>query len=108
MRHLLSGVDTDPVGRLAVCGAPAPITGYTEWVSTSLPAVSIGWDWSLQISTGMPRYVRDGLPRSNMMLIDPASGRDMGDEATATWIVLWIDQQAWAASVQNHLAMRYS
>lgn len=108
MRHFLSGVDTDPVERVADCGALAAITGYTEWVSTSSPAVSIGWDWSLRIATGMPRYVRNGLPRSNMMLIDPASGCDMGEEATATCIVLWIDQQAWESSVQEHIATRYS
>ncbi|WP_091934552.1 DUF4902 domain-containing protein [Propionivibrio dicarboxylicus] len=108
MRHFLSGVDTDPVERVAECGARAAITGYTEWVSTSQPAVSIGWDWSLRITAGVPRYVRDGLPRSNMMLIDPVSGRDLGDEATATCIVLWIDRQAWEASVRDHIAMRYS
>lgn len=108
MRHFLSGVDTDPVEHAAECGVQVAITGYTEWVSTSLPAVSIGWDWSLQTVAGAPRYVRDSRPRSNVMLVDATSGRDVGDEATAACLALWVDQQAWEVSVRDHIAMRYS
>ena len=42
--HLVSGVDVDDSPKLSTCGKATSISGYTEWVSTSDPIISIGWD----------------------------------------------------------------
>lgn len=69
MRHLMSGLDEDTLAQRR-CGTPTSISGYMEWVGTSIPHISLGWDWRLEIVNGVMRYVRVGLPRSNVMLID--------------------------------------
>jgi hypothetical protein len=69
MRHLMSGLDEDTLAQCR-CGTPTSISGYMEWVGTSLSHISLGWDWRLEITNGVLRYVRVGLPRSNVMLVD--------------------------------------
>jgi len=80
IEHLLSGVDSEVAGAhfLSVkqCGRETVISGYTEWVSASSPAVSIGWDWHLQLSMSQQpfRWKRIGPPRTNVMLVYSAGG----------------------------------
>jgi len=46
IRHLDSGVyRTDHRDHPAT--RPSTLSGYTEWVSETSPAISIGWDWQL-------------------------------------------------------------
>lgn len=78
--HLVSGVDSELSGACSValreCGRETVISGYTEWVSTSSPAVSIGWDWQLQLSLAQQtlQWARLGQPRTNVMLVYAAGG----------------------------------
>ena len=73
LQHLISNVDdevTDPVQR---CGAATTLSGYTEWVSSVEPALSIGWDWEWRGAPGRPEVVRSGLPRTNILVVSEAS-----------------------------------
>lgn len=108
LRHFLSGLDDDIGLNAADDGTQALICGYTEWLSTSAPAVTIGWDWHLDLTGGCPRYVRTGCPRSNIMLIDEVNGGDLGHDETSASIILKIDQSGWEDSVQKHISMRYA
>lgn len=106
LKHLLSGIDEDtPV--LSWEGASfGPITGYTEWVSVTTPAITLGWDWRLDVSRGRPTYERLGAPRSNVMLID-AQRHDLGPIRTESLIETFIDSFAWQEELHTHIVTRY-
>lgn len=106
--HFLSGLDDDPVCHTVEGGTEASISGYTEWLSTSVPTVTIGWDWRIDLATGTPRYLREGWLRTNVMIVDTDNGQDFGDEATAASVASRIDQIGWENDVSKYIAMRYA
>lgn len=108
LNHFLSGLDDSLTQHAAEDGTRASICGYTEWLSASTPAVTVGWDWCLDLTGASPRYVRAGCPRSNVMLIDEGNGQDLGDNATSVMMMAKIDQSGWENDVQKHIAMRYA
>jgi hypothetical protein len=106
--HLISGLDEDNPALLQEGATFAEITGYTEWVSTTSPAISIGWDWMLQSSqTGAVYYKRVSNPRSNLMLVD-AQQRDLGPATTATLLGKVVDKIVWRIVVQDYISTRYA
>jgi len=106
--HLLSGLDEDNPALLQEGAIFSAITGYTEWVSTTSPAISIGWDWMLQSSPeGAVYYKRVSDPRSNLMLVD-AQQRDLGPAKTATLIGKEVDKIVWRSVVQDYISTRYA
>lgn len=107
LRHLFSGLDQDSESSTHAAGASeASILGFTEWVSDTTPAVSLGWDWRLNTLGGRPRYVRDSEVRSNVMLIEPGLG-DLGDLATSATLSAAIDALAWEAETGQYISNRY-
>ncbi len=105
MRHILSGLDDDLSG--AQCGAATAISGYTEWISTFEPTVSLGWDWSLEWRDGRMRCVRTGLPRTNVMLVDEAF-RDIGWTQSLGILADVVDSFGWSDKTELAVAERYS
>ena len=90
--HLISSLDEDNPDLLQEGATFAEITGYTEWVSTTCPAISIGWDWMLQSSqAGGFCYKRTSKPRSNLMLVD-LQQCDLGPAKTAIMIGKAVDE----------------
>ena len=69
MQHLLSGMDDEPAPADPHCGAATTLSGYTEWVSPVEPALSIGWDCARQTTPAGGGIVRQGLPRTNLLLV---------------------------------------
>lgn len=69
LQHLISGMDDEPPEAAARCGSAAALSGYTEWVSPAEPALSIGWDWAWQGTPAGGGIVRQGLPRTNLLLV---------------------------------------
>jgi hypothetical protein len=108
LRHLFSGLDTDTEApdHYAAGASAASILGFTEWVSETTPAVSLGWDWRLDTNAGTPRYVRDGEVRSNIMLIEPGLG-DLGDLATSATLSAAVDALSWAAETNHYITNNY-
>lgn len=106
--HLVSGLDEETTDLLRVGAFFAEITGYTEWVSNTTPAISIGWDWILQSSQlGELYYKRTCEPRNNLMLVDAHQG-DLGYAKTATLIEAVVDQLNWGNEVKNYINQRYA
>lgn len=106
--HLVSGLDDNPPLQLQNGATYTQITGYTEWISETTPAVSIGWDWILQsIPFKDILYRRISEPRCNLMLID-SQRHDFGELKTATLIETVIDEIAWENIVQDYIKNRYS
>ena len=93
--HLLSGLDPDE---------PLPLH---EGASQTAPVITLGWDWRMEGASGQARYLRTGLPRSNIMLVDDLR-RDLGPANTAKLLEAAIDKTAWQAAVRLHIMDRYT
>ena len=104
--HLLSGLDPDEPLPLHEGASRTDISGYTEWVSETAPVITLGWDWRMEGASGQARYLRTGLPRSNIMLVDDLR-RDLGSAKTAKLLEAAIDKTAWQAVVQRRIMDRY-
>ena len=106
--HLLSGLDEHGGYLPTFEGASLdPISGYTEWVSTTSPAITLGWDWWLDPSAVPPVYTPIGEPRSNVMIVD-AQHRDLGRRRTDAALGMLISTWSWQAAVEQHIRSRYA
>lgn len=106
--HLISGIDEDTPVLLQKGVSFSEITGYTEWVSNTEPAISIGWDWIIQTLQAKNFYYRRvSEPRSNLMLID-AQQRDLGPVKTAILIEIILDEMNWQSVVQQYISTQYA
>ncbi|MBU2807200.1 DUF4902 domain-containing protein [Acidithiobacillus ferrooxidans F221] len=104
--HLLSDLDHDEYPPLHEGASQTHISGYTEWVSETAPVITLGWDWRMEGASGQARYLRTGLPRSNIMLVDDQR-QDLGPAITAKLLEAAIDKTAWPAVIQRHIMDRY-
>ena len=75
--HLFSGLDTEAAPGLGA--SASTICGYTEWISHAEPVVSLGWDWQLNVDTGVLEPSTCTV-RSNLMLV----GQDFADLGVRT------------------------
>ena len=107
LEHLVSGVDLDANGQAASCGTQTSLSGYTEWISTRDPTISIGWDWRLQTLACGVRWVRVGLPRSNLMLTQD-TGADTSWHANLEILGTIVDALAWREVLPQVVAARYA
>ena len=105
--HLLSGLDEHDGLSPSFEGASlGPISGYTEWVSTTSPMITLGWDWWLDASAMPLIYTHVGEPRSNVMLVD-VQHRDQGRRKTDATLETLISMLPWQAAVAEHISSRY-
>ena len=107
LSHLLSGLDEDTPVTFREGASLSEISGYTEWVSTTVPAITIGWDWRLDTSQGQLCCVRVSEPRSNVMLLD-SQQRDLGPAKTAMLLETAIDATAWQDEALRAVGTRYA
>lgn len=107
IEHLVSGVDEESCTAVSTCGTATSISGYTEWVSTSQPTITIGWDWCIQSTTFGARWVRVGLPSSNVMLTEGA-GVDTGWERSRTLLATVVDALPWREKLPTIVTARYA
>jgi Domain of unknown function (DUF4902) len=107
--HLLSELDPDDVAHSAspTGASAATVVGFTEWVSETFPALSVGWNWCLVTGNTTPRYERVGEVRSNIMLVD-ANGRDYGAVGTDVLLRDVIDALGWQDQVSHYITQRYA
>ncbi len=105
--HLVSGLDDDP-GTVLQCGSGvSAISGFTEWISTTPPVLSIGWDWVIGSHNGHVQYMMVGKPRSNIMLIN-AQFQDLGVEATEDLLIARLDRLLWQEATNAAITSRYA
>jgi hypothetical protein len=69
LHHLRSDLYDTAHHDLSDCGRSLPLTGYTEWVSDLYPSLTVGWDCYFNSYQLEPRWVRAGLPRTNLVLV---------------------------------------
>ncbi len=106
--HLISGIDDEPVEREApACGAGTTLSGYTEWMSTQEPRLSLGWDWQFEPHPSSQRVVRLGLPRTNALMLS-------GERVPLPWdeslqmLASFIDTIDWNTPAFNAVCERYA
>lgn len=68
--HLGTNLDEHHGDARECCGGVANISGCTEWLSTSHPYLSIGWDWVIDERGKGEVPWRLGPPRTNMNIVD--------------------------------------
>lgn len=105
--HLVSGVDEDNPISVNEGASFAPISGYTEWISTTTPTLTVGWDWQLGVSQRRPLYTRLDAPRTNVMLVD-ARRYDLGLTKTTALLESAINSLAWQTEVAKYTIIRYT
>lgn len=102
LSHLHTGVDEDRPLVSAEGATLASITGYTEWISATRPAITVGWDWQMTARDGQIHFIPLGYPRSNLMFVDK-HGNDLGPSATEALLRSWVESFEWQPSVHKAL-----
>jgi|SRR5947207_2330294 len=97
-KHVMSARDEDVLTELLECCVPVSLAGWTEWVSTTEPVVSLSWDWCVEPNS--QRLLRIEDVRSNLMLVD-RRGYDVGMSRTARIVGMWLAVFDWQAIVRE-------
>lgn len=106
--HLISGLDESCPRTSSGDATPTEIAGYTEWVSnTSKVAISIGWDWKMEIVNSQILLRKINKPYSNIML-QHGHLIDSGQTKTAMQLESLIDTLNWQIEVRNYIDVRYA
>jgi hypothetical protein len=105
--HLVSGVDAQNGPQADSCGTVTSISGYTEWVSTREPIISIGWDWCIQLTPSGLHWSRVGWPSSNVLLVE-GGGCDTDWERSRDILATVIDALPWREQLPQLVAARYA
>lgn len=105
--HLISGLDEESPTTIPGGAMPTEIMGYTEWVSNSVPTITIGWDWQIDADHNRILLRKISEPRSNIMLQD-STGMDVGPAKTLILLEALIDALDWSIEVRSHIDIRYS
>ena len=101
IRLSISELEAIPLHLLAA-GKYNEVSGFTEFASAGVPAISIGWDWEWRIQGGKLRPVRVGEPLGNLLLLD--GGGCLGVAGTAQELARFVDNFDWMAPTLNYLA----
>ena len=105
--HLISGLDEPCDDRLATCGSRTTSSGYTEWVASTDPPVTVGWDWVVDAGDQRMRWTRVGPPRSNLLLVDRTEHPyDWAKNEAVLGTV--VDAIPWQDQARSAVAHRYS
>jgi len=107
LRHLDSGLYDDSPDITAAFDMACELLGYTEWVTDTQPAISIGWDWSIVHMHNPPRYKMVGLPFSNIIIQD-SSFKDLESEVCMNYLGVLVNQMDWSQVVDAFITKRYS
>ena len=100
LKHLISGLDTESENSIINCGRETEIAGFTEWISETKPAITIGWDWCFDYKKSYTSLQPLGHPRSNIILIDE-SRKEYSYEDNLIGLSHFINTFPWHKTVQQ-------
>ncbi|PNS08163.1 DUF4902 domain-containing protein [Solilutibacter silvestris] len=108
MEHFVSGLEEDAHEKTPMEGASvSTIEGYTEWVSTSVPVISLGWDWIFDPMRIPSMLVRQNSLRTNVMFLDN-DGAEVGPFKTAVLLEAVLECFGWQETVLDAIENRYA
>ncbi len=97
--HLSSDFDNDILTDLKLQTVPARHAGFSEWISDTNPAISLGWSWFIHSQTQRLLAAPEAI-RSNVMLID-VRGYDLGTTTTSYLFTTWLALHDWQRTVAD-------
>jgi hypothetical protein len=97
--HLASDIDPCILEDLQSQAVPAQVAGYSEWISTTTPPISLGWSWFVHSHSQQLLPAPEAM-RSNVMLID-VHGYDLGQTATSFLFATWLATHDWQRIVSE-------
>lgn len=104
LTHLMSHLDAADGGNGLTDAVATDITGYTEWVSAGVPAISIGWDWQMSSRDGKCRLCVVHYPRSNLMLTESSRRNDVGQPLNDVLLKEFVERMPWQDEVMRFLS----
>jgi hypothetical protein len=106
LKHLMSGIDDTQPNDTHACGKSTSLSGYTEWLSTTEPVITMGWDVALDTTSSVgPLWVRVGLPRTNVRLIN-TDATDMEWHRNLQALATVVDALPWQQEISRAIAER--
>lgn len=106
LHHLITGLDEDAPAPAGDAALSTVITGYTEWITPGQPAITLGWDWQMELHGAQLGLRRLGEPRGNVMLLD-GNQNDLGQQASARLLAILVDGLDWQPAALRHVRSRY-
>jgi hypothetical protein len=103
LSHLISNLDEG--GETMESDLASPATGYSEWIGSGFPALTLGWDWRLELGRNHVKLTLLNEPRSNIMLLDD-QGTDLGPETTRRLLAEFVDDLPWRDEVIGSIDIR--
>ncbi len=107
LKHLDSGVYADEPEADTTSNRVCKMNGYTEWISETEPAISIGWDWEFDGYDIPPRYKMVGHPFSNVVLLDRYE-RDLEPDTCMKYLSVLVGQLCWGDQISAHITNKYA
>jgi hypothetical protein len=95
--HLASDSDSDFLAELQAQTIPALAAGFSEWMSETTPAISVGWGWYIHSPSRRLLLAPDAV-RTNVMLTD-IYGYDLGPTVTSNLFGSWLTIYDWQRAV---------
>lgn len=106
--HLFSsGLYEEPLNSECINDRQSELVGYAEWVSKTIPKISIGWDWLFDCKRHQPSYVMVGLPYSNIILQDK-NGKNLEAEMGLKILASFIKNWDWMRDLNYSIIQKYS
>ena len=103
MTCLYFGMDDDRSVTSGLGASATSITGFTEWISHGIPAITIGWDWELAGTDGKPCLLQTGIPRRSIMFVDQHC-QNLGTEQTTAILVGWFKTFDWQTEIMSGIS----
>ena len=107
LTHLMSALDEWTPSISATAAIASELTGYTEWLSTAEPTVTIGWDWQLVTNGTQLTLIRVSPPRTNLIIQD-STGKHIGQQSEDLILGKWVDEIDWQNNTMDEITRRYS
>jgi hypothetical protein len=101
--HLASDIDASILEDLQLQAVPALAAGYSEWISATTPAISLGWSWFVHSRSHRLLPAPEAV-RSNVMLVD-VHGYDLGPTATSFLFTTWLATHDWQYAVTESVGI---
>ncbi|MES9859197.1 MAG: DUF4902 domain-containing protein [Sedimenticola sp.] len=102
-KHHFSGLDDEANGLAKHQDEElSEIYGYTEWVSSTNPIISVGWDWHLTLINRRICYERVSTISSNLILV--GDNGDLGSKQTEILLEGVMDTSDWQRVVEDYFS----
>lgn len=103
--HLDSGVYQEQISSKSFKTNKTQITGYTEWLSTMTPTITLSWDWML-CPYSRPQLQKTGAFYSNLRLLEK-NGKPLSEKHTERTLDELINRIEWSQKVDQFITQKY-